>query len=333
MGLNGYPSQRPIKSANHTPPAIHPQYLQYPRREQTYDARQYSSSPSGNNDFGLVIKRQHQQSRSIGAIGREPRLRGQTSPEFGNMASIPSMSGRPRTLFDMPPCLPRHVSEPLSSTPSARQPTTTMQYQQRQSSYNNASINPADVAVPTIPAVMASVRGGATGQGGPYPLAARPRAVSQWTREEQQDGDGQTGDPGGTSGDRNVVDAATPGKADMDDIVPLRVKIPPPQEEICMECLMRDRDLIHVKVIGDAVWSRASDVDFKELLRREWVVDAASVEGERPRRVVRWRGFSWEEQADGGEDTLPESFRGRYEGELRESKLRELATKVCHCCS
>ncbi|WWD19283.1 hypothetical protein CI109_103741 [Kwoniella shandongensis] len=42
-----------------------------------------------------------------------------------------------------------------------------------------------------------------------------------------------------------------------------------PQEEICLECMMRDRDLADVDVQGEGVWSRASDVDFRDLLWRE----------------------------------------------------------------
>ncbi|KAK8854582.1 hypothetical protein IAR55_003321 [Kwoniella newhampshirensis] len=42
-----------------------------------------------------------------------------------------------------------------------------------------------------------------------------------------------------------------------------------PQEEICLECMMRDRDLADVDVQGEGVWSRSSDVDFRDLQWRE----------------------------------------------------------------
>ena len=42
-------------------------------------------------------------------------------------------------------------------------------------------------------------------------------------------------------------------------------------QEICLECLMRDRDMADVEATGPGVWSRASDVDFEEALRVEEV--------------------------------------------------------------
>lgn len=41
------------------------------------------------------------------------------------------------------------------------------------------------------------------------------------------------------------------------------------QEEVCLECMMRDRDLADVDVQGENVWDRESDAGFKELVWRE----------------------------------------------------------------
>ncbi|KLT43385.1 hypothetical protein CC85DRAFT_301392 [Cutaneotrichosporon oleaginosum] len=43
-----------------------------------------------------------------------------------------------------------------------------------------------------------------------------------------------------------------------------------PGEEICLECMMRDRDLADVDVTGDGVWERASDAALDELKAREY---------------------------------------------------------------
>ncbi|WWC71329.1 uncharacterized protein I206_105283 [Kwoniella pini CBS 10737] len=42
-----------------------------------------------------------------------------------------------------------------------------------------------------------------------------------------------------------------------------------PQEEVCLECMMRDRDLADVVVQGEGVWERESDGDWKDLEWRE----------------------------------------------------------------
>ncbi|CAE6431151.1 unnamed protein product [Rhizoctonia solani] len=40
-------------------------------------------------------------------------------------------------------------------------------------------------------------------------------------------------------------------------------------EEVCVECMMRDRDMADVDVTGAGIWARESDVWYEELVRRE----------------------------------------------------------------
>lgn len=42
-----------------------------------------------------------------------------------------------------------------------------------------------------------------------------------------------------------------------------------PQPEICVECMVRDRDMMDVDVTGEGVWARESDFDWEEALRWE----------------------------------------------------------------
>lgn len=48
-----------------------------------------------------------------------------------------------------------------------------------------------------------------------------------------------------------------------------RAPIRPLQEEVCLECMMRDRDLADVVVSGPGAWARQSDADWDELRWRE----------------------------------------------------------------
>jgi hypothetical protein len=52
---------------------------------------------------------------------------------------------------------------------------------------------------------------------------------------------------------------------------PPSARAPPPkmQEEVCLECMMRDRDLADIEVNGPECWSRQSDADWDELKWRE----------------------------------------------------------------
>lgn len=57
------------------------------------------------------------------------------------------------------------------------------------------------------------------------------------------------------------------------------------QEEVCLECMMRDRDLADVDVQGDGVWDRESDIAWNDLRAREqemmrsWSVDLSQAPG------------------------------------------------------
>ena len=50
---------------------------------------------------------------------------------------------------------------------------------------------------------------------------------------------------------------------------PYRLQNAAPQEEICIECMMRDRDMADVDVNSPGVWERESDVALRELIERE----------------------------------------------------------------
>jgi hypothetical protein len=42
-----------------------------------------------------------------------------------------------------------------------------------------------------------------------------------------------------------------------------------PQEEVCIECMMRDRDMADVDVSSPGVWERESDAGLRELIQHE----------------------------------------------------------------
>ncbi|KAG8213801.1 hypothetical protein J3R82DRAFT_10513 [Butyriboletus roseoflavus] len=70
----------------------------------------------------------------------------------------------------------------------------------------------------------------------------------------------------------------TPAAATPDHINPiLSQNHPQPQEEVCVECAMRDQDMADVIVIGPGIWDRESDVLFEELLRREEEEEASGI--------------------------------------------------------
>ena len=253
--------------------------------------------------------------------------------------------------FPAPPVVPRSFS--ASKVPQNTGNTNDMDRSRRASNtagrtppkahvalpsiQDRANASPNLDALPSFPMFPAMDR-----DEGPYPSYARPRKSME------------PEDPVARRSDARLSNGKyRPGA----DGVPLRVKVPPPQEEICLECLMRDRDLMHVDVLGEGVWERASDVDWQERLEREDMCvqqfrrdpdnrrKRDECEGEARARLesmllreedalvtreVRWRGFSWEEGPDG--TGLPRHFRGHVGGELLEERLKELASKVSIRC-
>ena len=63
---------------------------------------------------------------------------------------------------------------------------------------------------------------------------------------------------------------------------------PQPQEEVCVECAMRDQDMADVDVTSPGVWDRESDVLYDDLVRREEeehsdIISSESHKSNRPR--------------------------------------------------
>lgn len=55
--------------------------------------------------------------------------------------------------------------------------------------------------------------------------------------------------------------------------VPIPAPQPVPAAEVCVECMMRDRDMADVDVLGPGVWARKSDADFQEAMAAEAELD------------------------------------------------------------
>ena len=59
---------------------------------------------------------------------------------------------------------------------------------------------------------------------------------------------------------------------------------PLPAEEVCVECAMRDQDMVDVDVTSPGIWARESDVHYEDLLRRELEEEAMGVPPQEPHR-------------------------------------------------
>jgi hypothetical protein len=70
--------------------------------------------------------------------------------------------------------------------------------------------------------------------------------------------------------------------------------VAPPQEEVCLECAMRDQDMADVDVTSAGIWERASDAQYEELRHRELEEEGSGVEPDEKR--PRYRGGRLTEQ-------------------------------------
>ncbi|BGP26879.1 hypothetical protein JCM10295v2_005841 [Rhodotorula toruloides] len=96
----------------------------------------------------------------------------------------------------------------------------------------------------------------------PQIVAASPQALSASAQQ------GQTG----VSYAPASPALASPAPPLASPVTVVQQALPPhltPQPEICVECMMRDRDMADVDVTGPGVWERASDAEFEEQMRWE----------------------------------------------------------------
>lgn len=120
-----------------------------------------------------------------------------------------------------------------------------------------------------------------------------------------------------------------------------------PQPEICVECMMRDRDMADVDVTGPGVWERASDAEFEEQMRWEqenpaengsWSGDHAggagggSLESGHGGTWRRGSGAAYSRESLGGRSSNNHAMNGRRrlgKGQLLTSgNLKVLTTMV-----
>ncbi|KDQ21738.1 hypothetical protein BOTBODRAFT_168954 [Botryobasidium botryosum FD-172 SS1] len=67
-------------------------------------------------------------------------------------------------------------------------------------------------------------------------------------------------------------------------------KVVPRVEEVCVECMMRDRDMADVDVTTPGVWDRESDVGYQELVRKEELEGMQGVPADVDTKKLRSRG-------------------------------------------
>lgn len=67
-------------------------------------------------------------------------------------------------------------------------------------------------------------------------------------------------------------------------INPVFTTQPLPAEEVCVECAMRDQDMVDVDVTSPGVWARESDVHYEDLLKRELEEGAMGIPSQDPQR-------------------------------------------------
>lgn len=156
--------------------------------------------------------------------------------------SIKSL-GESHTVFQLPASPPQTQAPrdvPLSLLPSGS----------RQTSYPTP-----DVTGPSrlSPKPLSTARAYSPTMGIPIPISTNPRAYAQHPTF--------------------ITPATAP-----DPINPILSPTPlQPQEDVCIECAMRDQDMADVIVTGPGVWDRESDILYEELLRREEEEEAAGI--------------------------------------------------------
>ncbi|KAJ1034998.1 hypothetical protein NDA18_000603 [Ustilago nuda] len=149
------------------------------------------------------------------------------------------------------------IASSTPDVPGSAQTYSTSQLQRLQAREQRRSVG-------AFSAAMAAANVVSSGSNGPYPLFASPNSAPQKIDARQY---------AGLMAQRSLVppfelqhrpDGLPSGLIGPDGV---RRSINDP--EVCLECMMRDEDMIDINVTGQGVWERQSDKEFQEALRLE----------------------------------------------------------------
>lgn len=214
-----------------------------------------------------MMKRKQKSDKPSDAAGRRTTLRGQLKP----LQLVPNEAGgrqkQPSSPYDGMSGISGSspISNRLNGAPSGA--ISTQQLQRQQARDQRRSVGAINLA-------MGGGNDFALGSNGPYPSFPSPST---------------TATPGG---------AGIAGGRVYPGMIPQRSLVPPFElqqrpdgllsgligpdgvrrsvndPEVCLECMMRDEDMIDVHVVGPGLWERESDRDFDDALRTEAEDDA-----------------------------------------------------------
>ncbi|GAC98810.1 hypothetical protein PHSY_006405 [Pseudozyma hubeiensis SY62] len=119
-------------------------------------------------------------------------------------------------------------------------------------------------SVGAFSAAMAAANVVSSGSNGPYPIFASPNTGPQKVGSRQYPG---------LMAQRSLVPPFElqhrPDGLPSGLIGPDGVRRSLNDPEVCLECMMRDEDMIDIRVVGDGIWERESDREFEEAVRLE----------------------------------------------------------------
>ncbi|CDS00433.1 uncharacterized protein SPSC_01672 [Sporisorium scitamineum] len=144
-----------------------------------------------------------------------------------------------------------------ASADASRQTYSTQQLQKLQAREQRRSVG-------AFSAAMAAANVVSSGSNGPYPVFASPNTGPQKVGSRQYPG---------LMAQRSLVPPFElqhrPDGLPSGLIGPDGVRRSLNDPEVCLECMMRDEDMIDIRVVGEGIWERESDKDFEEAVRLE----------------------------------------------------------------
>ena len=145
----------------------------------------------------------------------------------------------------------------LAEAANTRQTYSTQQLQKLQAREQRRSVG-------AFSAAMAAANVVSSGSNGPYPVFASPNSGPQKVGSRQYPG---------LMAQRSLVPPFElqhrPDGLPSGLIGPDGVRRSLNDPEVCLECMMRDEDMIDITVVGEGIWERESDKEFEEAVRLE----------------------------------------------------------------
>ncbi|KAF4598639.1 hypothetical protein EYR38_007045 [Pleurotus pulmonarius] len=222
--------------------------------------------------------------RSLGTVSQQSQTlpQGTSRTEIANSYGLPPGAGMPEIERTQSRGLEGYRSgspaQMLEATPSSQSQPRNGSMAPRLSVSDRPSLQPSSPRHPSLTLAAGANSNANGGSPSPFlPLSASPAYSPPISPNMRAYAQQPTYVSAPNAGNTTYRPSSSPQATLQPTLQPIQPQRVPVQEEVCVECAMRDQDMADVDVTSPGVWERESDVHYRDLLRRELEEDVHGV--------------------------------------------------------